>query len=127
MGKIFSPLVTTIHGKTTPAERCLAGCAALIHFYELAVPLLNRMGCRKTQLLYKCGNDKLKGEQDKDTIGLLLCKGRNEVLAEYALKSYHQPLGVSDYQISKAIPEELESSLPDTTNLEKELTNQELT
>jgi predicted nuclease of restriction endonuclease-like (RecB) superfamily len=72
-------------------------------------------------------NDKVKGEQDKDTIGLLLCKGKNEVLVEYALKGYHQPLGVSDYQISKAIPEELKSSLPDITDLENELSNKELT
>jgi predicted nuclease of restriction endonuclease-like (RecB) superfamily len=72
-------------------------------------------------------NDKLKGEQDKDTIGLLLCKGKNEVLAEYALKGYHQPLGVSDYKISKAVPEELKSSLPNITDLENELTNKELT
>ena len=72
-------------------------------------------------------NDKLKGSKDEDTIGLLLCKGKNEVLAEYALKGYRQPLGVSDYQIGKAIPEELKSSLPDITDLENELTNQELT
>ncbi len=71
-------------------------------------------------------NDKLKGEHDQDTIGLLLCRGKNEVLAEYALKGYYQPLGVSDYQISKAIPEELKSSLPDIRDLENELTNQEL-
>ncbi len=67
-------------------------------------------------------NDKLKGPQDGDTIGLLLCKGKNEVLAEYALKGYNQPIGVSDYQISKAIPEELKSSLPDISDLENELT-----
>ena len=67
-------------------------------------------------------NDKLKGPQDGDTIGLLLCKGKNTVLAEYALKGYNQPIGVSDYQISKAIPEELKSSLPDIDDLENELT-----
>ncbi len=66
-------------------------------------------------------NDKMKGIQDQNTIGLLLCKGKNDVLAEYTLKGYNQPIGVSDYQISKAIPEELKSSLPDINDLENEL------
>ncbi len=66
-------------------------------------------------------NDKLKGPEDNDTIGLLLCKGKNEVMAEYALKGYNHPLGISDYQISKAIPEELKSALPDISELEREL------
>ena len=66
-------------------------------------------------------NDKLKGAQDNDTIGILLCKGKNEVLAEYALKGYNQPMGVSDYQFAKAIPEELKSQLPGVDELEHEL------
>jgi hypothetical protein len=70
-------------------------------------------------------NDKLKGEQDADTIGLLLCKGKSEVLAEYALKGFNHPLGISDYQISNAIPEELKSQLPDISELENELIKEE--
>lgn len=66
-------------------------------------------------------NDKLKGSQDNDTIGIMLCKGKNEVLAEYALKGYNQPMGVSDYQFAKAIPEELKSQLPAIDELEHEL------
>lgn len=69
-------------------------------------------------------NDRMKGPQDGNTIGLLLCKGKNEVLAEYALKGYNQPMGISDYQVSKAIPEELKSSLPDISDLENELTKE---
>ncbi|MCH8317734.1 MAG: DUF1016 family protein, partial [Bacteroidetes bacterium] len=64
---------------------------------------------------------KLKSPSDNDTIGLLLCKGKNEVLAEYSLKSLQQPIGVADYQLSKAIPKELKSQLPDIDDLEKEL------
>ncbi len=45
-------------------------------------------------------------------------------MAEYALKGYNQPLGISDYQISKAIPEELKSSLPDISDLENELSKE---
>lgn len=66
-------------------------------------------------------NGTLKSDKDNDTIGILLCKGKNEVLAEYALVGYNQPIGVADYQISKAIPEELKSTLPDIEDLEKEL------
>lgn len=69
-------------------------------------------------------NDKLKAANDNDTIGILLCKGKSKVLAEYALKSIKQPIGVSDYQLSKAIPAELRSQLPDIDELENELITQ---
>ena len=69
-------------------------------------------------------NDKCKTENDNDTIGLLLCKGKSKVLAEYALKSIKQPVGVSDYQLSKAVPEDLKSQLPQIDDLENELINQ---
>ena len=65
-------------------------------------------------------NDKLKATEDNDTIGLLLCKGKNEVIAEYALKGYNNAIGISDYQISKAIPEELKSLLPQIEDIENE-------
>jgi predicted nuclease of restriction endonuclease-like (RecB) superfamily len=66
-------------------------------------------------------NDKLKTAKDNDTIGILLCKGKNDVVAEYALKGYNNAIGVSDYQLSKAIPNELKSSLPQIEDLENEL------
>ena len=55
-------------------------------------------------------DDKLRGENDNKTIGLLLCKGKDEVVAQYALTGYDQPIGISDYQLSKAIPENLKFS-----------------
>lgn len=66
-------------------------------------------------------NDTLKTAQDNDTIGILLCKGKNEIIAEYALKGYNQPIGVADYVLSKAIPENLQSTLPQIEELEQEL------
>ena len=65
-------------------------------------------------------NDKLKTLSDNDTIGLLLCKGKNEIVAEYSLKGYSNAIGVSDYQISKAVPEELKSQLPAIEDIEEE-------
>lgn len=66
-------------------------------------------------------DDKLRGENDNKTIGLLLCKGKDEVVAQYALTGYDQPIGISDYQLSKAIPENLKSALPSIEEVEEEL------
>lgn len=66
-------------------------------------------------------NKTLKTEHDNQTIGLLLCKSKNETVAEYALGGINIPMGVADFQLSKAIPEELKSTLPSIEDLEKEL------
>lgn len=68
-------------------------------------------------------DDKLRGANDNKTIGLLLCKGKDEIMAQYALSGYNQPIGVSDYQLSKAIPEELKSALPTIEEVEEELSH----
>ena len=67
-------------------------------------------------------DDKLRGENDNKTIGLLLCKGKDEIVAQYALTGYEQPIGISDYQLSKAVPENLKSALPSIEQVEEELT-----
>lgn len=67
-------------------------------------------------------DDQMRGEKDNRTIGLLLCKGKEEVVAQYALRGYDQPIGVSDYQLSKAVPEDLKSTLPTIEEMEEELT-----
>jgi len=66
-------------------------------------------------------DDTLRGEHDNKTIGLLLCNGGDKVVAQYALSSYDQPIGVSDYQLSKAIPDNLKSVLPTVEEVEEEL------
>lgn len=66
-------------------------------------------------------DDTLRGKHDNKTIGLLLCNGGNKVVAQYALSGYDQPIGVSDYQLSKAIPEQLKSALPLIEEIEEEL------
>ena len=66
-------------------------------------------------------DDTLRGEHDNKTIGLLLCNGGDKVVAQYALSGYEQPIGVSDYQLSKAIPEHLRSTLPSIEEVEEEL------
>ena len=66
-------------------------------------------------------DDTLRGEHDNKTIGLLLCNGGDKVVAQYALSGYEQPIGVSDYQLSMAIPEHLRSTLPSIEEVEEEL------
>ena len=66
-------------------------------------------------------DDTLRGEHDNKTIGLLLCNGGDKVVAQYALSGYDQPIGVSNYQLTKAIPENLKSALPTVAEVEEEL------
>ena len=66
-------------------------------------------------------DDTLRGEHDNKTIGMLLCNGGDKVVAQYALSGYDQPIGVSDYQLSKAIPDNLKSALPTVEEVEEEL------
>jgi predicted nuclease of restriction endonuclease-like (RecB) superfamily len=63
----------------------------------------------------------VKDAQDGPTIGLLLCKSKNKVVAEYALRDKTQPLGVAEYQLVESLPPELQTSLPSIEQIEREL------
>ena len=63
----------------------------------------------------------VKSEQDAPTIGLLLCKTQNRVVAEYALRDVNKPIGVAEYQLIEALPAELQTSLPSIEQIEREL------
>lgn len=66
-------------------------------------------------------NDRLRHGDDKPTIGLILCQQHNRVLAEYTLRGMDNPIGVSSYELTRALPAELESSLPSVDQIELEL------
>lgn len=66
-------------------------------------------------------NHQLKKEFDNPTIGLLICKSKDNVLAKYALESTSLPIGVSEYELSKLYPAEFKSSLPSIEDIETEL------
>ncbi len=66
-------------------------------------------------------NHILKTDQDNSTIGLLICKDKDNVLAQYALESSSQPIGVAEFQLTKFIPDEFKSSLPSIEDIELEL------
>ena len=63
----------------------------------------------------------MKHPADGPTIGLLLCKSKNKVVAEYALRDKSQPLGIAEYQLSASLPAELQTSLPSIAQIEQEL------
>ena len=50
----------------------------------------------------------LKTEQDNPSMGLLLCKSKNDLVAEYLLKDMSKPIGVSEYRVTNDLPQELE-------------------
>ncbi len=66
-------------------------------------------------------DDQLRHETDQPTIGLILCQQPNRVLAEYALRGVDKPIGVSSYELTRALPGNLESSLPSIEQIEREL------
>jgi len=68
----------------------------------------------------------VKREGDAPTIGLLLCKSKNEVVAEYALGDKNQPMGVSEYKLIESLPAELQTSLPSIEQIERELSESDL-
>ena len=63
----------------------------------------------------------VRNEHDNPTIGLLLCKSRNKVVAEYALGDKTQPMGVVEYKLAQSLPIEMQSSLPSIEQIEQEL------
>jgi predicted nuclease of restriction endonuclease-like (RecB) superfamily len=65
----------------------------------------------------------IKGEEDRPTIGLLLCKTKNRLVAEYALSGTNRPIGIAEYELVRALPEPLDRSLPSIEEIEAEFSN----
>lgn len=63
----------------------------------------------------------VKSDQDNPTIGLLLCKSKNQVVAEYALREKTQPLGIAEYKLLESLPADLQAGLPSIEQIEREL------
>lgn len=66
-------------------------------------------------------DDQLRHETDKSTIGLILCQQPNRLLAEYALRGVDSPIGVAGFELTRALPETLQTSLPSIEQIESEL------
>lgn len=75
----------------------------------------------KLNFYIKALDSQYRQEGDQPTIGILLCKSKDKTVAEYALSDIHKPIGVSEYQLTQSLPENLKLSLPSVEELEREL------
>jgi predicted nuclease of restriction endonuclease-like (RecB) superfamily len=75
----------------------------------------------KLNFYLKAVDEQLRKAGDEPTIGILLCKHKDKMVAEYALSDVGKPMGVSEYQLTQALPENLQSSLPSIAAIESEL------
>ncbi|MBU0518682.1 DUF1016 family protein [bacterium] len=66
-------------------------------------------------------DDLLKHEADAQSIGLILCKDKNRIIAEYAMRDINKPLAVAEYRLKSELPERLRDKLPDPQELERRL------
>lgn len=71
-------------------------------------------------------DSQIKAPDDQPTIGLLLCKGQNRIVAEYALRDTTKPMGVAEYQLLQSLPESLQTNLPSIAEIEAELAGENL-
>nr|MBI3612631.1 DUF1016 domain-containing protein [Nitrospirota bacterium] len=70
-------------------------------------------------------DDHLRHKDDQPSVGIILCKSKNRVIVEYALRDAPKPIGVSAYKLTKALPEKLKGTLPTIKELEAELSKTE--
>jgi hypothetical protein len=75
----------------------------------------------KMNLYLGLADDLLKGEFDQPAIGLILCKTKNKIVAEYALRDMSKPIGIAEYKISQLLPEDIKGELPSIEDLEQQL------
>lgn len=79
----------------------------------------------KLNFYLAAADDLLRHPDDAPSIGILLCKAKNEVVVEYALRNVSTPIGVSTYQLTNSLPEEIRTALPTVEELEHELSEGE--
>jgi predicted nuclease of restriction endonuclease-like (RecB) superfamily len=75
----------------------------------------------KLNFYIKAIDSQFRKEGDEPTIGILLCKTKDKLVVEYALSDIHKPMGVSEYQITQSLPDDLKPSLPSIEEIEREL------
>ena len=73
----------------------------------------------KMNLYLGLADDQLKGEHDEPSIGLILCKTNNKIVAEYALRDTSKPIGIAEYKIAERLPENIKGELPSIEEIEQ--------
>lgn len=97
---------------------------ARLHCYlviELKVGDFEPAHAGQLNFYVKAVDEQLRKEVDQPTIGLLLCKNKDRLVAEYALSDIAKPLGISEYQLTRSLPESFKSSLPSIEDIEAEI------
>ncbi len=77
----------------------------------------------KLNFYIKAVDEQIKTDRDEPTIGILLCKSKDKIVVEYALSDIHKPMGVSEYQLTQSLPDNLKSSLPTIEEIEAEFSD----
>ena len=71
-------------------------------------------------------DEEIKDKNDNPAIGILICKSKNDLVVEYALKDINKPLGISQYELTEILPKEYKSSLPSIEEIEAQFENENL-
>ena len=79
----------------------------------------------KLNFYLKAVDSQMRTKQDDPTIGILICKKKDKMVAEYALSDINKPIGVSEYQLTQFLPKKFRPSLPTIEEIEKELEGKE--
>ncbi|NEO84575.1 MAG: DUF1016 domain-containing protein [Spirulina sp. SIO3F2] len=77
----------------------------------------------KLNFYLKAVDEQLRREGDAPSMGLLLCKRRDRLVAEWALSDIHKPIGISEYQLMRELPDEIQASLPTIAQIEAQLSD----
>jgi len=88
---------------------------------ELKIDAFKPEYAGKMQFYLAAVDDLLQSDRDAPTIGILLCKEKNKIVVEYALRDASKPIAVADYTLKKTLPKELKGELPSAAALKKQL------
>ena len=71
-------------------------------------------------------DEQLRHKNDERSVGILLCKDKDDIVVEYALRDLHKPLGVVRYQVTEKLPKQLAAAFPSVTDLKRQLKDTKL-
>ena len=100
---------------------------AKLHCYvvvEVKTEVFDAQNLGQLGLYVSAVNHLIKSPADNPTIGLLICRSKDNVVAKYALESTSLPIGISEYELAKVYPQDFQSTLPSIEQIEKELSKQ---
>lgn len=128
LGTGFSYLGRQVHIRVGESDfyMDLLFCHVRLHCYvviELKTEKFQPEFAGKLNFYVTAVNRNMKTEQDNPMIGILICKDKDDVVAEYALDDMLQPIGIAKYELTKVLREDFKSSLPTIEEIEKELSN----